>query len=645
MAYQTRSDFTGLTDQYLDTSAYNLDPNFQTLFLHDPKELDQRRLRAYKYYMDFYNARHWEENGEFNPAFGNKSFVAEEYNRRTWNLSRNIIDKLITFMVKEPWSIKLPKELEVDEEAAVIDAAATTLTPQNPSLGGAGGGGGDNGESSESDPSDNSSDSGGPPGGSQPVGSPGGNGGVGNGSGGGPSAGQDGSQPGADLNLPGLSLPEQQDQTNPIADLLEAVWEANDRDSFSYKLAYMGCITGDVFIKVHYDEDFYADGMGELKFTVLDSRTVQPFFDDMDRDKLIGVRIQYPVNELQSDGSTMKRMYREVHTDSNIVYLLDDEIQSVAPNPLGEIMVVHIKNEPLPFERFGRSDLYDMIIPQKEYNEKLSDLSEILAYHAAPVTIIKGARVQNLEKGARKVWGGIPKDGDVFNLELTSDLQNSLEYIQRLKTHMHETGSVPEEVLSTLQNVSNTSGSAMHLQYQPIVDRIGKKRVDYGIGLKKINRIILRFYEAVGVIDLPEDVPPAIKYKTTIEWGDALPRDRSLDLADISTEIGLGLESKKGALKRLGEENPEAKLEEIKLETIEQAEMDFMMAGIGGFGDPMAGQDGMGGTAAGANDGTQNDVSGAVNGVKTNPAVSGNQTSVQAVKKSAQQTTGANKAR
>lgn len=553
----TRTDFSGLTDTYLDTSGYNLDPSFTALYLQDPKEIDQRRIRAYKYFMDFYKGRHWEETGEFNPAFGNKSLVQEELSRRSWNITKNIVDKLVSFMVKEPWTIKLPAELEPKGEA----------------------------------------DTG---------------------------------------------------QGNPIHDTLEAVWTANNRMVFSYQMAFMGCITGDCFIKISYDEDFYADGVGELKFTVLDSRTVMPFFDGLDRSKLIGARIQYPVKELQADGSTRQVMYKEVHTDASIVYVMDDEVQSVVPNPLGELLIVHIKNEPLPWERFGRSDIYDLIMPNKEYNEKLSDLSEILAYHAAPVTIVKGARVENLQKGARKVWGGIPKDGDVFNLSLDADLSSSLSYLEELRKFVHETGSVPEETLSNLQNVSNTSGSALHLQYQPILDRIQRKYPDYATGIQQINRIILRFYEAVGALDLPEDVAPALKYKTIIEWGSALPRDRSIDLADISTELGLMIESKRGALKRLGEENPESKLEEIRQEQLEQAEMDFMTAGLGGFGDPEAGPDGMGGepgdpsaAGSGADDGTQNDVKGAVKSAKTNPVTQGSQTSVQAVKKSAQTTTGA----
>lgn len=596
MALQQRSDFKGLNDLYLDTAQYNLDPAFQNLFLQDPKEMDQRRINAYRYFMDFYKGKQWEEAGEWNPAFGGNRIVQEEFNRRTWPLSRAIVDKLISFLVKEPWTVKLPKELQPETEAHESPDPTEPNTDPNKD------------PSEQYDPgqpqnADNSDD--------------------------------------APYNVP--TQPNKK-EANPISDILEAVWRANNREQFSYDMAAMGCITGDCFVKVYYDEDFYAEGVGELKFQVLDSRTVIPFFDGQDKNKLIGARIQYPMFELQADGSKKKVSYTEVHTDSNIITFIDGEVDNVAPNPLGELLIIHIKNEPLPFERFGRSDLEDLILLQKEFNEKTSDFSEILAYHAAPVTIVKGARLPTLDKGARKVWAGIPEKGDVFNLNLEADLSSSLEYMDRLKKMMHELGNVPEEALGALQNVSNTSGAALHVQYQPLIERIQKKQICYALGLQKLNGIILRFYEAVGALELPEDVPPSLKYQTYIEWGDALPRDRSIDLSDIATEMGLGIESKRGALRRLGEEDPESKLEEIREEQLEDSQMDFMTAGLSQFGDPGAGPDSMG-TAPGAQDGPQKDVSGAVNASKTNPNTHSQQTSIGAVKSAAQTSTGKNKKR
>ena len=546
MAIQ-RKDFKGITDMYLDTAAYNLDPSFN-YYLQDPRELDQRRLRAYKYYMDFYDGKHWDDvvgsvtMSEWNPAYGYYYSWNEDFNRRTWNISKNIVDKLVDWMCQEEWKVKLSHEL-------------VELTSK-----------------SESDT-----------------------------------------------------------ETNPFQEVLENVWEANSRHEFTYDLAYQACIVGDAFIKIAYEPNFYADGVGEIKLTVLDSRTVMPYWDGHNKRKMVGCRIQYPTKEIQSDGSLKSVMYTEIHTEGTIMELIDGELDKSYPNPLGEVLIVHVPNEPLPYRKYGRSDLESLLLPNKEYNEKASDLSEILAYHAAPVTIIKGARVQNLERGARKVWGGIPKDGDVYNLGLTSDTSAALEYLDLLKKHLHETGNVPAESLGAEQAVSNTSAVALHVQYQPLIERITKKRIHFGKALRKINELILKFYEEAGVIEFPSDLSPAKKYKTEITWGDALPRDRSLDLADMSTEIGLGIESKHGALIRLGEESPDMKLQEIEDEQIHDAEVQWQTAGMGSM-DPSMG--GPGGAASGGV--PQNDVSGAIAASKTNPVTQGNGVAQQAVKNSAQ---------
>lgn len=533
MTFQGRQDFKGITDMYLDTAAYNLDPSFN-YYLQDPRELDQRRLRAYKYYMDFYEGRHWDDvvgsltMSEWNPAYGYYYQFNEDFNRRTWNIARNIVDKLVSWLCQEEWKVKLPPEL----------------------------------------------------------------------------------------------------QDTDAKDLLENVWKINQRHERSYDLAYASCITGDGFIKLGYDPDFYQEGEGELSIQVLDSRTVIPFWDPHDRRKMVACKIQYPVKQSREDGKVETKMYQELHSANSIVTLYDGEIDDVVENPLGEIMVVHVPNEPLPYRKYGRSDLENLLLPQKEYNEKTSDLSEILAYHAAPVTIIKGARIQSLERGARKVWGGIPKDGDVYNLGLDADLSSSIQYLEVLKKHLHECGNVPEEALGSLQNVSNTSAAALHVQYQPLLERINKKQIYFGKALKEVNRLLLKYFELSGEYTPPADIDPSKRYATEIEFGDALPRDRSIELADIATEMGLGIESKRGALIRLGEEAPEKKLEEIRDEQQDDAEAQFQMAGL--TQQPGAESGGV----------PQPDVQGAVNAANSNPVTQGNTVSQQAVKKSAQTQTG-----
>ena len=53
-----------------------------------------------------------------------------------------------------------------------------------------------------------------------------------------------------------------------------------------------------------------------------------------------------------------------------------------------------------------------------------------------------------------------------------------------------------------------------------------------------------------------------------------LPLDKLIALNEIQTKLGMGLESKEGALRTLGEEFPEEKLQEIRKELISDAEAD-----------------------------------------------------------------------
>jgi hypothetical protein len=45
-----------------------------------------------------------------------------------------------------------------------------------------------------------------------------------------------------------------------------------------------------------------------------------------------------------------------------------------------------------------------LLLLNRAYNETATDIADIVNYHAAPVTVITGAKASNLEKGPKKVW-------------------------------------------------------------------------------------------------------------------------------------------------------------------------------------------------------------------------------------------------
>jgi len=113
------------------------------------------------------------------------------------------------------------------------------------------------------------------------------------------------------------------------------------------------------------------------------------------------------------------------------------------------------------------------------------------------------------------------------------------------------------------------------------------KKTHFTKGLERINELIIR----TAAIFRPEmlvynpmraarperdhltqlDPADPLTYKTTIHWPEPLPVDVLIKLNEVQAKMGLGLESKRGALRILGEEFPNEKMEEIFEELMDDA--------------------------------------------------------------------------
>ena len=91
-------------------------------------------------------------------------------------------------------------------------------------------------------------------------------------------------------------------------------------------------------------------------------------------------------------------------TEQTIEEYINDELIDQRVNPLGEIPIAFCPNIAVASSPWGLADINDLISLNREYNEKATEISDIINYHVAPVTVITGAKASNLEKGPRKVW-------------------------------------------------------------------------------------------------------------------------------------------------------------------------------------------------------------------------------------------------
>lgn len=377
-----------------------------------------------------------------------------------------------------------------------------------------------------------------------------------------------------------------------IPALLKRVWETdNSKDNVLWEMGQQGGVSGDCFVKVAYEPEYVDPAAnyhpGRVRILPLNSAYVFPEWHPHDRERMIRCKVKYRFWGRNMEGVRQVFTYTEIIDDSVIQEYVNDELIDERPNPIGQIPIIHIPNVPVSGSPWGQSDIGQIIPLNREYNEKATDISDIVAYHAAPVTVIVGAKASNLERGSRKVWGGLPKDAQVYNLENGVDLNGPMAYLALLKTGMHEMTGVPETALGQAQPVSNTSGVALAIQYQPMMNRYSMKKRTQGSGLRRVNEVVLRTlftfepealqYDPTTDGILQEGQPlvldprdPAI-YQTVCEWPPPLPVDELVKLNEIQMKMLLGLESKRGALKDLGAEFVDEKLQELFEEQVEDA--------------------------------------------------------------------------
>ena len=380
----------------------------------------------------------------------------------------------------------------------------------------------------------------------------------------------------------GFNIRMKPDIEGEILPFLNEVWENNNKLRICQELGQAKSVTGIGWLQVAFEPKYldsectqlnpkFDDPYGEYDKGRIRVLSVPPnivfptYADGYDRDKLVEVRVMYPITK----GKT-KVVYKQVWTKDSFEEWEGKTRITSLPNPYGVIPFFPIPNLVLTGSNFGISDLEDIIPLNVELNLKSSDVSEIIDYHSAPTTVIFGANIDQLERGANKVWGGMPKDGRVENLTLGGDLRASTNYIADIKKALHEVGQIPEQSLGGEVAISNTSGVALQVIMQPLLEKVARKRALTGEALQKVNKLIIKIGLEQGIIkgNLDKwkngDTYAKDLYQNEIIWEDSLPKDKLVEIQAIQLEMKLGLEDRAGGMKRLGKRDIQTRLKEIE---------------------------------------------------------------------------------
>lgn len=373
--------------------------------------------------------------------------------------------------------------------------------------------------------------------------------------------------------------------------ILKRAWEQdNDKMSVLWELGQHGSVSGDVFVKVAYEEPFQDSAgrvhPGKFRILPLNPAFCFPEWHPHDRTRLIRFKLKYKFWGTAADGTRQVFTYTEILTEDLIEEFINDERIDSRPNPIGDIPIAYTQNIPVASSPWGLGDITDIVPLNREFNEKAMEVSDIINYHGAPVTVITGAKASNLERGPRKVWSIGSKDAKIQNLNMDTNFSGILGYMELLKQSMHEMTGVPAQALGQMQPVSNTSGVALSVMYQPLMQKYRLKKTQYSRLFKRVNELVmlhavikepdsLVYNQFISTVPLKPgqydrlDPNDPVTYQSTVHWPEPLPVDQLVKLNEVQAKQAMGLESKRGALRALGEPFADQKLNEIQEEQIE----------------------------------------------------------------------------
>lgn len=364
-----------------------------------------------------------------------------------------------------------------------------------------------------------------------------------------------------------------------VANLLNVVWEGNNRDWLTQKAAQFASVTGDSFYFVSVET---ADAYGNLlppdkhkvKISCIDPAYCFPVFSDDGSYTMRAMLVQYPVVDADTGNVALYSLY--ITPDEWVTFMNDKEVDR-QPNFFGKINVVHVPNFYRADSLFGDSDIEHIIQINEEYNTVANSVRRIIKYHAEPTTLIYGARASNLERSSKKVWSNLPTDAKVENLQLESDLTANYAYLKMLEAKIEQMSDIPAIAFDSSDlKISNTSGLAMQMMFQPLIEKTKRRRISHLKGIQEVNELIITAMEVVFRTDVKVLADDTDSYRrTAASYTLPLPRDEKTEVDLAVQKVEAGIWSKAEAVRQL---SGVSDIERLAVELVADERMELAMS-------------------------------------------------------------------
>jgi hypothetical protein len=330
-------------------------------------------------------------------------------------------------------------------------------------------------------------------------------------------------------------------------DFLDMFWKANQQQTFLHKLATNGGVFGHAFLKVLPAQDRTMPP----RLLILNPLNVRVETDPDDCDTVTAYVIGYKTYDPNNINTTTQR--RQVvervmpqgpylkfafgaMLDGRQTWQITDQVrQGAAMNgawvtvqqeqwPWPFPPIFDCQNLPIPNDFWGEEDITpDLIEQNMAINFNQSNIARILKWHASPLTWATGVGNGQIDRAPDNIVVLQGEGAALHNLEMSSDLASSLNFLANLRANMDEQSRVPAVALGRQDALpkGNLSGVALQLLFQPLIEKTNQKRPLYGEMLEQVCSAVLviaGFAAAVEAIPVSTNWPQVLPQDPIAEW-------------------------------------------------------------------------------------------------------------------------------
>ena len=368
-------------------------------------------------------------------------------------------------------------------------------------------------------------------------------------------------------------------------DLLYELWKHNGLFSDKIRIARDRLIAGQIIAKMTFNPR-----TGRLHWIWHKATEVFPIYSNDGFNDLIGASIIVPKEDPQDENKTQYWVQRfrmnEEFTDCSFEEVIYDESLNIVQTLKEEtslgidfVPIVMFEVRDLRTKDTFNDEIEDMISLTTQLNKMMEDAQDSLKFEMFNTLILS-----NVEPGTAAGMQVAP--GAVLEVNNQTDgkeadaknLQNSFQWKEafkdqynRIKSALHELSGLPQIVPQEL-NFGGLNDRALQVLYQDAIQETEEHWLSWGDGFKELHEKSVKYLQTrLGSpkFDYDRDLVASIEnYESEMNFILPLPDDRESLVELLMKETDYNFESNRGALRRLGVQDIEGKVEEMAEERL-----------------------------------------------------------------------------